>query len=123
MSTEAVPKVNAKERRGQTALMWAAAEGHADVVAALIAAGAVASILGPAGATPARPHIAPPRGIAEVTPRPVAGNATFGISAAMYLWRIPTSSAFRTLSSHQAGTERRIGPRSIHRGGYRGAAA
>ena len=28
--------VNARERRGQTALMWAAAEGHADVVETLI---------------------------------------------------------------------------------------
>ena len=32
--------VNAKERRGQTALMWAAAEGHAEVVEALLDAGA-----------------------------------------------------------------------------------
>ena len=32
--------VNAKERRGQTALMWAAAEGHAEVVELLLKAGA-----------------------------------------------------------------------------------
>ncbi len=33
-------KVDAKERKGQTALMWAAAEGHAAVVELLIKAGA-----------------------------------------------------------------------------------
>ena len=32
--------VGAKEKRGQTALMWAAAEGHVEVVEALIEAGA-----------------------------------------------------------------------------------
>src|SRR6185436_11773045 len=33
-------KVDAKEKRGQTALMWAAAEGHAPVVELLLKAGA-----------------------------------------------------------------------------------
>src|SRR5205814_7579494 len=33
-------KVNAKEKRGQTALMWASAEGHAAVVELLLEAGA-----------------------------------------------------------------------------------
>ena len=36
----AAPIVNAKERRGQTALMWAAADGHAAVVELLLKAGA-----------------------------------------------------------------------------------
>ena len=35
-----MPKVNATERNWQTAIMWAAAAGHADVVDALIDAGA-----------------------------------------------------------------------------------
>ncbi len=40
------------ERRGQTALMWAAAEGHADVVQALIDAGADFRTRLPSGFTP-----------------------------------------------------------------------
>ena len=44
--------VNAKERRGQTALMWAAAEGHAAVVEALIKAGADFRTPLPSGFTP-----------------------------------------------------------------------
>ena len=44
--------VNAKERRGQTALMWAAAEGHAEVVAALLKAGAEFRTPLPSGFTP-----------------------------------------------------------------------
>jgi len=46
-------KVDAKDdARGQTALMWAAAEGHADVVQALIDAGADFRIRLPSGLTP-----------------------------------------------------------------------
>jgi uncharacterized protein len=41
-----------EERRGQTALMWAAAEGHADVVQALIDAGADFRTSLPSGFTP-----------------------------------------------------------------------
>jgi uncharacterized protein len=37
---EAGAKTDAKDRKGQTAIMWAAADGHADVVDALIRAGA-----------------------------------------------------------------------------------
>ena len=45
--------VDAKdERRGQTALMWAAAEGHAAVVQALIDAGADFKLRVPSGFTP-----------------------------------------------------------------------
>ena len=44
--------VNAKERRGQTALMWAAAEGHAEVVEALLEAGADFRTPLPSGFTP-----------------------------------------------------------------------
>ena len=40
------------ERRGQTALMWAAAEGHAEVVEALIEAGADFRTRLPSGFTP-----------------------------------------------------------------------
>ena len=40
------------ERRGQTALMWAAAEGHADVTQALIEAGADFQMRLPSGFTP-----------------------------------------------------------------------
>ena len=60
--------VDAKdERRGQTALMWAAAEGHADVVEALIDADADFRTRLPSGFTPAavrrarRPHRRRPR--------------------------------------------------------------
>jgi ankyrin repeat protein len=49
---DAGANVNAKERRGQTALMWAAADGHADVVDALIKAGAEYRRPLPAGFTP-----------------------------------------------------------------------
>ena len=38
--SRAAPNVNARERKGQTALMWAAAEGHSEVVDALLKAGA-----------------------------------------------------------------------------------
>lgn len=41
-----------EERRGQTALMWAAAEGHADVVQGLIDAGADSRTRLPSGFTP-----------------------------------------------------------------------
>ena len=41
-----------RERRGQTALMWAAAEGHAEVVEALIEAGADFRLRLPSGFTP-----------------------------------------------------------------------
>jgi uncharacterized protein len=44
--------VNAKDRKGQTALMWAAADGHADAVATLIAAGAEFRAPLPSGFTP-----------------------------------------------------------------------
>jgi ankyrin repeat protein len=44
--------VNAKERRGQTALMWAAADGQAEVVEALINAGADFRTPLPSGFTP-----------------------------------------------------------------------
>jgi ankyrin repeat protein len=44
--------VNARERRGQTALMWAAAEGHAPVVEALLEAGADFRTPLPSGFTP-----------------------------------------------------------------------
>jgi ankyrin repeat protein len=44
--------VNAKERRGQTALMWAAAEGHAAVSLALLQAGADFRTPLPSGFTP-----------------------------------------------------------------------
>jgi ankyrin repeat protein len=45
--------VNAAEsKKGQTALMWAAAEGHADVVQALIEHGAAVSAASKAGFTP-----------------------------------------------------------------------
>jgi ankyrin repeat protein len=44
--------VNATERRGQTAVMWAAAEGHAEVVNALIAAKAEFREPLPSGFTP-----------------------------------------------------------------------
>ena len=44
--------VNARERRGQTALMWAAAEGHAEVVEALLRAGADFRTPLPSGFTP-----------------------------------------------------------------------
>ena len=37
---EAEAEIDAKERGGQTALMWAAADGHAEVVGALLEAGA-----------------------------------------------------------------------------------
>jgi ankyrin repeat protein len=40
------------DRRGQTALMWAAAEGHAPVVQALIGAGADFKVRVPSGLTP-----------------------------------------------------------------------
>ncbi|HEY0550945.1 MAG TPA: ankyrin repeat domain-containing protein, partial [Verrucomicrobiae bacterium] len=44
---------NARERRGQTALMWAAAEGHAEVVEMLIKAGAdIRATLPDSGFTP-----------------------------------------------------------------------
>jgi uncharacterized protein len=45
-------EVNAKERKGQTALMWAAADGHADVVTTLLAAGAEFRAPLPSGFTP-----------------------------------------------------------------------
>ena len=45
-------EVNAKERRGQTALMWAAAEGHAEVARALLQAGAEFRTPLPSGFTP-----------------------------------------------------------------------
>ena len=49
----AAPSVDSKDdRRGQTALMWAAAEGHADVVQALIDAGADFRTRLPSGFTP-----------------------------------------------------------------------
>ncbi len=45
--------VNAKERRGQTALMWAAADGHTEVVELLIKAGAdIRATLPDSGFTP-----------------------------------------------------------------------
>ena len=44
--------VNARERHGQTALMWAAAEGHAEVVEALLKAGADFRTPLPSGFTP-----------------------------------------------------------------------
>ena len=37
-------RVDAKDRNGQTALMWAAWQGHAEVVKALIAGGADVSV-------------------------------------------------------------------------------
>jgi ankyrin repeat protein len=43
---------NKDERRGQTALMWAAAEGHASVVQALLDAGADYKLRVPSGFTP-----------------------------------------------------------------------
>ncbi len=45
-------EVDAKERRGQTALMWASAEGHSEVVAALLQAGADFRTPLPSGFTP-----------------------------------------------------------------------
>ena len=45
-------KHDARERRGQTALMWAAAEGHAAVVRALIEAGADINATLDSGFTP-----------------------------------------------------------------------
>jgi ankyrin repeat protein len=46
-------KVDAKERRGQTALMWAAAEGHTEVVELLINSGAdIRAALPDSGFTP-----------------------------------------------------------------------
>src|SRR5207302_1335876 len=44
--------VDARERRGQTALMWAAAEGHAATVEALLRAGADFRTPLPSGFTP-----------------------------------------------------------------------
>jgi ankyrin repeat protein len=44
--------VNARERRGQSALMWAAAEGHAEVVEVLIQSGADFQTALPSGFTP-----------------------------------------------------------------------
>ena len=45
-------KHDARERRGQTALMWAAAEGHAAVVRALLEAGADINATLDSGFTP-----------------------------------------------------------------------
>ena len=44
--------VNARERRGQSALMWAAAEGHVEVVRALLGSGADFRTPLPSGYTP-----------------------------------------------------------------------
>jgi ankyrin repeat protein len=45
-------RVNARDRKGQTALMWAAAEGHAEVVSILLAARADFKRSLPSGFTP-----------------------------------------------------------------------